>query len=48
MTSPLSSYLSARCESRVKPGGQRGVFARAPLAKGELIAIFGGWPAPMG
>lgn len=42
MTSQLSSYLSPRCESRVKPGGPRGVFARAPLAKGELIAIFGG------
>jgi len=42
MNSPLSSYLSPRCESRVKPGGQRGAYARAPLAKGELIAIFGG------
>jgi hypothetical protein len=42
MTSQLSSYLSSRCESRVRPGGQRGVFARVALAKGELIAIFGG------
>ena len=42
MSSQPSSYLSPRCESRVKPGGQRGVFARTPLAKGELIVIFGG------
>jgi hypothetical protein len=51
MSDQLSSYLSAHCEGRFKPGHQRGVFARMPLAKGELIAIFGGavchWEALM-
>jgi len=51
MSEQLSSYLSPRCESRIKPGRQRGVFALEPLAKGELIAIFGGavydWEALM-
>jgi hypothetical protein len=42
MPNQLSSYLSPRCESRVKSGDQRGVFALVPLSKGELIAIFGG------
>jgi uncharacterized protein len=42
MTGQLSSYLFPTCESRVKDGGQRGVFALQSLKKGELIAIFGG------
>jgi len=52
MSNQLSSYLSPNCESRVKPGHQRGTFALKPLAKGELIAIFGGvvydWEGLMG
>lgn len=42
MTGQLSSYLSPRCESRVKGGSQRGVFALGALKQGELIAVFGG------
>ncbi len=43
MSKQPSSYLSPKLESRPKPnGGGNGVFARQPIKKGELIAIFGG------
>jgi hypothetical protein len=38
----LNSYLSPGCESRIRPDGERGAFALEPIAKGELIAVFGG------
>lgn len=42
MTDQLNSYLSPRCESRMRPDGERGAFALEKIAKDELIAVFGG------
>jgi uncharacterized protein len=42
MLSQLNSYLSPRCESRIRPDGERGAFALEPITRGDLIAVFGG------
>jgi hypothetical protein len=42
MRDQLNSYLSPRCESRMKSDGERGAFALEPISKGELMAVFGG------
>ena len=43
MNTPPSSHLSPKCEGRYKPASNmNGVFAIAPVKKGELIAVFGG------
>lgn len=43
MSEQPSSYLSSKLEGRPKPnGGGNGIFARQPIKKGELIAVFGG------
>lgn len=36
------SYLNPKCEARAKPSGGCGVFAVVPIAKGELISLWGG------
>jgi SET domain-containing protein len=43
MTGKYYSYLNPNCESR--PAGEKGgcgVFARAPIQKGELVCLWGG------
>lgn len=40
---PYNSYLSPKLEVRPSPGkGPFGVFAREPIAQGELLAMWGG------
>lgn len=39
---PASGYVSAKLRGDWIGGGQRGVFAVAPFARGELIAVWGG------
>jgi len=36
------SYLNPKCEAREHPAGGCGVFALAPIDKGELITLWGG------
>lgn len=38
----VQSYLSDNAEQRESQSGGRGVFARRPIAKGELVALWGG------
>lgn len=43
MTGPFQSYLSPKLESRPRPGtGTCGVFCRRPVAKDEIVALWGG------
>ena len=41
MTTQPSSYLSPKLQARQKADGH-GIFAKEPLAKAELLAVFGG------
>ncbi len=36
------SYLNPKAEPRRKPDGQMGIFAREPIAKDEIVAVWGG------
>lgn len=36
------SYLTPRAEPRRKANGQMGIFARAPIARDEIVAVWGG------
>lgn len=42
MQRETDSYLTPKAEPRQKPGGQMGIFARAPIARGEIVAVWGG------
>ncbi len=43
MTGPFHSYLSPKLESRPRPGtGTCGVFCREPVARDEIVALWGG------
>lgn len=36
------SYLTPKAEPRRKPNGQMGIFAREPIARDEIVAVWGG------
>lgn len=36
------SYLSPKAEVRPKANGQKGIFAREPIERGEIISVWGG------
>lgn len=42
MSEQPTSFLSNKCEVRAKGSGHQGVYARAPIAQGEVIAVWGG------
>lgn len=37
-----TGYLSPKLEGRLRPDGQRAIFARLPLQAGEVLAVWGG------
>lgn len=39
---PHFSWLTPKCETRELGDGQRGVFAVAPLGRGEILSVWGG------
>lgn len=41
-SSSPTSYLSPKCQVRDLDNGQKGVFAIAPIAKDEIVAVWGG------
>ena len=42
MNSTSFSYLNPKCEAREHPEGGCGVFAKAAIAQGELVSLWGG------
>lgn len=43
MSEQLSSYLSSKLQGRPKANGSgNGIFAKVPLKRGEILAVFGG------
>lgn len=42
MNTPSYSYLNPKCESKPHPEGGCGVFARAAIARDELVSLWGG------
>ncbi len=42
MTTGNVSYLTAKCEVRVRGEGHKGVYAREPIARDEVISVWGG------
>ncbi|HOG79321.1 MAG TPA: SET domain-containing protein-lysine N-methyltransferase [Anaerolineaceae bacterium] len=39
---PHESCVSSKLEGRVRPDGSRGVYALQPIAKGEILMVWGG------
>ncbi len=39
---PIHSWLTPKCETRELGNSERGVFAREPIARAEVISIWGG------
>ncbi len=42
MQRETDSYLSPKAEPRAKANGQMGIFAREPIASGEIVSVWGG------
>jgi hypothetical protein len=42
MKNSSASYFNPKCENREHPEGGCGVFAKADIAKGELVSLWGG------
>jgi SET domain-containing protein len=42
MQRETDSYLTPKAEARRKPNGQMGIFAREPIARDEIVSVWGG------